>query len=44
MNDIVLEQNINREDILGTVASEKSPTSDIEEKGSYIDVIWRFDI
>ena len=38
-NDIVLEQNIKREDNLGAVASEKSQTSDIEERGSYIDVI-----
>ena len=35
--NILLEQNIKREDNLGVVASEK--TSDIEEKGSYIDVI-----
>ena len=39
MNDIVLEQNLKREDNLGAFASEKSKTSDIEEKGSYIDVI-----
>ena len=38
-NDIVLEQNIKREDNLRAVASEKSQTNDIEERGSYIDVI-----
>ena len=39
MNDIVLEQYIKCEDNIGAVASEKSQTSGIEEKGSYIDVI-----
>ena len=39
INDIVLEQYIKCEDNIGAVASEKSQTSDIEEKGSYIDVI-----
>ena len=39
MNDIVLKQSIKCEDNLGAVASEKSQTSEIEEKGSYIDVI-----
>ena len=39
MNDIVLEQNIKCEDNLGAVALEKIQTSDIEEKGLYIDVI-----
>ena len=39
INDIVLEQYIKCKDNIGAVASEKSQTSDIEEKGSYIDVI-----
>ena len=41
MHAIVLEQNIKCEDNLGAVASAKSQTSAIEEKGSYVDVIWR---
>ena len=39
VNDIVLEQNIKREDNLEAFASDKNQTSDIEEKGLYIDVI-----
>ena len=39
MHAIVLEQNIKCEDNLGAVASAKSQTSAIEEKGSYVDVI-----
>ena len=39
MNDMVLEQNVKNEDNLVASASGKNQTSDIEEKGSYIDAI-----